>query len=225
GKLFPTGQRIDVIDGLEATCIYAAMPLMILRAGDLGLTGRERPAELDANSALLARIEAMRRMAGARMGLGDVSDSVIPKPVLVSAGDGPLSITSRYFTPRRCHASHAVTGAIGVATTFALPSTVASGIPGRQANTRSRCCTRPDKSILKSSWKAKGRTPPSSAPRWCAPPARSCRANCTCQAMCSRRPARSRPPAPGRHCPFPARISRSSCPPAPAAATTPWPAR
>lgn len=128
GKLFPTGQRIDVIDGLELTCIDAAMPLMILRASDLGLTGRERPAQLDANMALLERIEALRRIAGARMGLGDVSDSVIPKPVLVSAGDGPASISSRYFTPRRCHASHAVTGAIGVATAFALPGTVASGM-------------------------------------------------------------------------------------------------
>ena len=128
GKLFPTGLRIDVIDGLELTCIDAAMPLMILRASDLGLTGRERPAQLDANTTLLERIEAVRRIAGARMGLGDVSESVIPKPVLVSAGDGPLSITSRYFTPRRCHVSHAVTGAIGVATAFALPGTVASGI-------------------------------------------------------------------------------------------------
>ena len=61
------------------------------------------------------------------MGLGDVSNSVIPKPVLVSPGDSEHSITSRYFTPRRCHASHAVTGAIGVATAFALPGTVASG--------------------------------------------------------------------------------------------------
>ena len=39
------------------------------------------------------------------MGLGDVSDSVIPKPVLVSDGDSATSLTSRYFTPRRCHAS------------------------------------------------------------------------------------------------------------------------
>ena len=61
------------------------------------------------------------------MGLGDVSNSVIPKPVLVSTGDSERSSTSRYFTPRRCHASHAVTGAIGVATAFALPGTVASG--------------------------------------------------------------------------------------------------
>ncbi|MFW5330010.1 4-oxalomesaconate tautomerase [Hydrogenophaga sp. ZJX-1] len=134
GQLFPTGQRIDTIDGLDVTCIDAAMPLMMLRATDLGLTGRERPAELDANAALLARIEALRLQAGLRMGLGDVSGSVVPKPVLVSAGDAPNSITSRYFTPHKCHASHAVTGAIGVATAFALPGTVASGVarsPGR----------------------------------------------------------------------------------------------
>jgi 2-methylaconitate cis-trans-isomerase PrpF len=128
GKLFPTGQRIDVVDGLEITCIDAAMPLMILRAQDLGLHGRETPAELDANTGLLTRIEALRRTLGPRMGLGDVSHSVVPKPVLVSAGDGDNSITSRYFTPRKCHASHAVTGAIGVATAFGLPGTVASGI-------------------------------------------------------------------------------------------------
>lgn len=134
GHLFPTGQRIDVIDGLALTCIDAAMPLMVLRATDLGLSGRERPAELDANQALLARLESLRLQAGLRMGLGDVSGSVVPKPVLVSAGDALNSITSRYFTPHKCHASHAVTGAIGVATAFALPGTVASGAnmkPGR----------------------------------------------------------------------------------------------
>jgi 2-methylaconitate cis-trans-isomerase PrpF/tripartite-type tricarboxylate transporter receptor subunit TctC len=127
GQLFPTGNRIDCIQGMEVTCIDAAMPLMILRATDLGLTGRERPAELDANKALLDRIESLRLEAGQRMGLGDVSTSVVPKPVLVSEGDSTHSITSRYFTPHKCHASHAVTGAIGVTTAFALPGTVASG--------------------------------------------------------------------------------------------------
>ena len=127
GSVFPTGQRIDVIDGVELSCIDAAMPLMILRANDLGVTGRETPAVLDAHPGLLDRLEHLRRQAGELMGLGDVSNSVIPKPVLVSAGDSAHSITSRYFTPRRCHASHAVTGAIGVATAFALPGTVASG--------------------------------------------------------------------------------------------------
>ena len=131
GSLFPTGRRIDAIDGLPVTCIDAAMPLVLMRAADLGLHGRETPAQLDADAALLARIEAVRRAAGLAMGLGDVSASVVPKPVIVSAGDDPDSITSRYFTPRRCHAAHAVTGAIGVATAFALPGTVASGAPAR----------------------------------------------------------------------------------------------
>jgi len=62
------------------------------------------------------------------MGLGDVTNSVIPKPVLVSEGDQADSIVSRYFTPHKCHMSHAVTGAIGVVTAFAMPGTVASGI-------------------------------------------------------------------------------------------------
>jgi 2-methylaconitate cis-trans-isomerase PrpF/tripartite-type tricarboxylate transporter receptor subunit TctC len=131
GSVFPTGQRIDFIDGLEVTCIDAAMPLVIMRAADLGLSGREAPADLDADLALLARIEAIRRLAGDAMGLGDVSTSVVPKPVIASDGDDAHSITSRYFTPRRCHASHAVTGAIGVATAFALPGTVISGAVSR----------------------------------------------------------------------------------------------
>lgn len=128
GHLFPTGQRTESIEGVTVTCIDAAMPLMIMWASELGLTGRERPAELDANTALLEKIEVMRLEAGRRMGLGDVSGSVVPKPVIVSPGDSPDSIVSRYFTPHRCHSSHAVTGAIGVSTAFALPGTVASGL-------------------------------------------------------------------------------------------------
>jgi 2-methylaconitate cis-trans-isomerase PrpF len=127
GKLFPTGHRIETIDGIEVTCIDAAMPLMIVRAKDMGVTGRESPAELDANKAMLTKLEAMRLQAGVRMGLGDVSGSVVPKPVLVSTSEDAGCIVSRYFTPHRCHSSHAVTGAIGVGTAFALPGTVASG--------------------------------------------------------------------------------------------------
>ena len=136
GSLFPTGHRIDLIEGIEVSCIDAAMPLVIKRARDLGLTGRESPADLDADAALLGRIEQVRRAAGEAMGLGDVSASVVPKPVIASDGDDADSVTSRYFTPRRCHASHAVTGAIGVATAFALPGTVASGNT-RRAGVRS----------------------------------------------------------------------------------------
>ena len=127
GRVFPTGQRIDLIDGLEVTCIDAAMQMVILRAADLGLTGRETPAELDADTALLARLERIRCEAALRMGLGDVRDSVVPKPVIAAPGDDDGQVHSRYFTPRRCHTAHAVTGAIGVAAARALPGTVISG--------------------------------------------------------------------------------------------------
>ncbi len=134
GKLFPTGKRMEQFEGIDATCIDAAMPLMIVRAQSLGLTGRESPCELDANADLLFRLEKMRLQAGVRMGLGNVTDSVIPKPVLISEGDDTNTIISRYFTPHRCHASHAITGAIGVATAFVLPSTVASGVQRPSGN-------------------------------------------------------------------------------------------
>jgi 2-methylaconitate cis-trans-isomerase PrpF len=130
GKVFPTGNRIDTLQGTPLTCIDAAMPLMIIHASALGLSGNESPAELDANRALLQRLESLRLEAGMRMGLGDVRDSVIPKPAIVSGNltQDPqhARITSRYFTPHQCHASHAVTGAIAIATAYALPGTVAS---------------------------------------------------------------------------------------------------
>ncbi|WP_019938239.1 4-oxalomesaconate tautomerase [Bordetella sp. FB-8] len=128
GKLFPTGSRIDIIDGIEATCLDSAMPLMIVNAASLGLTGAESPPELDGNAALLRRLEMLRLEAGRRMGLGDVADSVVPKPVLVSPAGGGLAVRSRYFTPHNCHRAHAVTGAIGVAASFVLPGTVSSAL-------------------------------------------------------------------------------------------------
>jgi 2-methylaconitate cis-trans-isomerase PrpF len=73
----------------------------------------------------LDRLERIRLQAGRLMGLGDVSNSVLPKPVIVSPTEDNQSINSRYFTPKRCHTSHAVTGAIGVATALALRGTVA----------------------------------------------------------------------------------------------------
>jgi 2-methylaconitate cis-trans-isomerase PrpF len=124
GTVFPTGSAIDMIDGIPVTCIDVAMPLMVVAARSLGLRGDETPHELDVNMELMRRIESLRLEAGRRMGLGDVTNSVIPKPALVSAGANGNSIRSRYFTPHRCHTAHAVTGAIGVASSFVLPGTV-----------------------------------------------------------------------------------------------------
>jgi 4-oxalomesaconate tautomerase len=126
GKLLPTGKVLDVIDGVEVSCVDMAMPVMIMAAEALGKTGKETPAELDADRALFARMEAIRLKAGRLMGMGDVSKLVVPKPVLASRPSAPGGIASRYFTPHACHRSHAATGALAVGTAAALAGSVAS---------------------------------------------------------------------------------------------------
>src|SRR4051794_3112385 len=120
GSVFPTGARTDVIDGVEVTCIDAAMPLVIVRAADLGVSGTETPDQLDADPTLLRRLETVRRAAGRLMGLGDGSGSGGPQPGPVSARHGAPRLAPRGFTPHRCHTAHAVTGAVGLATAVAL---------------------------------------------------------------------------------------------------------
>ena len=128
GALLPTGAAREEIEGVEVTCIDVAMPMVIMRAADLGKTGYETKAELDADTELFRRMEAVRRIAGERMGLGDVADMVIPKIGLVAPPRTGGAVSSRYFTPHRTHAAHAVTGAICVATCAVLDGSVADGV-------------------------------------------------------------------------------------------------
>lgn len=128
GALLPTGRAIDLIEGVEVTCIDVAMPMVIMRAADLGKTGYESKAEMDPDADLFARIEAIRRIAGDRMGLGDVANKVVPKVGLLAPPRGGGSVTSRYFVPHKLHAAHAVTGGVCVASCCALEGSVADGI-------------------------------------------------------------------------------------------------
>ena len=127
GQLFPTGKPINLIDNIAVTCIDCAIPIMAVAASALGKTGLESPAELDQDTLFLKRLESLRRKAGLLMGLGDVSTSVVPKPVLLSPSQGS-AIRSRYFTPHRCHKAHAATGAIAVAACRVLPNTIGAAI-------------------------------------------------------------------------------------------------
>ncbi|MEM7439413.1 MAG: 4-oxalomesaconate tautomerase [Pseudomonadota bacterium] len=137
GAMFPTGNRIDVFDGIDVTCIDVAMPMAIARADVFGLTGYESAAELDENKAFYARMEAVRRAAGAAMGMGDVNKSVTPKfGLLAPARDGGTAAT-RYFMPWKTHPALAVTGSQAMGSCLLCPGTVgeglASGITGSPA--------------------------------------------------------------------------------------------
>lgn len=128
GSLFPTGRAKETLGNVEVTLIDVAVPMMIMRSADFGLTGDETAAEIDASPKLMARLEAMRIEAGKRMGLGDVSENVVPKMAFVTAPKGQGSIGSRYFMPWKCHPSMAVTGGICVASCTLAPGTIAEGL-------------------------------------------------------------------------------------------------
>jgi len=128
GALLPTGSALDVVDGIELTCIDNGMPVVLMRAEDLGVTGHESPAELEANASLKARVEALRLAVGPRMNLGDVASESVPKMCLIAAPANGGAISTRNFIPHRVHEAIGVLGAVSVATACVLPGTVASGL-------------------------------------------------------------------------------------------------
>ena len=122
GALLPTGHETDVIEAVAATLIDNGMPCVVMRAADLGVTGAEAPAELEADGPLREKLEAIRLAAGPLMNLGDVAERSVPKMVLVSAPRAGGAIATRTFIPHRCHAAIGVLGAVSVATACLLPS-------------------------------------------------------------------------------------------------------
>jgi 4-oxalomesaconate tautomerase len=121
GQMLPTGRAVDVIDGVDCTLVDMGMPIVVMAAGEFGITGRESREELDADADLKARIEAIRLQAGPLMTLGDVTDKTVPKMTLVSAPQAGGAISTRSFIPRRCHATIGVFAAVSVATACILP--------------------------------------------------------------------------------------------------------
>ncbi len=124
GALLPTGNALDIIDGVAVTLIDNGMPCVVLRASDVGITGYEDRETLDADAALKTRIEAIRLKAGPSMNLGDVAEQSVPKMMLVAAPRDGGAISVRSFIPHRCHASIGVLGAVSVATACLLPGSV-----------------------------------------------------------------------------------------------------
>jgi 4-oxalomesaconate tautomerase len=128
GSLLPTGNLIDQVDGVDLTCVDNGMPVVVLRAADLGITGYETPEELDANETLKGKLESIRLQIGPKMNLGDVEKKVVPKMSLISAPRTGGHVNTRTFIPHDCHAAIGVLGAVSVATACILPGTVAEGI-------------------------------------------------------------------------------------------------
>lgn len=126
GRLLPTGNARDTVRAVQVTCVDLAMPMVLVAAESLGKSGYETKEALDADTEFLDRLEGIRRDAGRLMGLGDVSESVVPKIAILAEPQGGSGVSSRYFVPERCHAAHAATGAICIAGATQIPGTIAN---------------------------------------------------------------------------------------------------
>ncbi|MDO0910036.1 4-oxalomesaconate tautomerase [Streptomyces sp. DT2A-34] len=128
GRLLPTGNVRDVIDGIPVTCVDNGMPTVIVQATALDVTGYEAPWDLEENLTLAERLRELRVAAGKLMGLGDVSDTTVPKLTLLALPRDGGAVTTRTFIPVRCHTSIGVLGAASVAAGLRLEGGVGADL-------------------------------------------------------------------------------------------------
>jgi 2-methylaconitate cis-trans-isomerase PrpF len=67
--LLPTGNLRDVFDGIEASCVDVAVPMVIMAAEAFGLNGQESISQLEQNAGLKERLRSIWAQAGLKMNL------------------------------------------------------------------------------------------------------------------------------------------------------------
>lgn len=128
GDLLPTGNVVDEIEGVAVTLIDNGMPVVVMSASELGVTGYETCEELEGNAGLRKRLEAIRLVAGSMMNLGDVTATTVPKLTMVASPKEGGDLCTRTFIPHRCHQAIGVLGAVSVATAALLRGSPAADV-------------------------------------------------------------------------------------------------
>ena len=145
--LLPTGNAVDVLEipgvgPVEVSIIDAANPLVFVRAKDMGLSGKELPAVLDADEEKLDLLEKVRGMAAVKLGLiDDYTRSAwdtpgIPKMTFVAEADDyttpdgkeikkdQIDLLSHMMSMQKTHPSYAMTGAMCTAAASVVPGSI-----------------------------------------------------------------------------------------------------
>jgi 2-methylaconitate cis-trans-isomerase PrpF len=150
GMLLPTGNATDTLEadgvrGIEVSMVDAANPCVFVAADALGVSGVEMPDELEANGALLRRLEAIRIAASLRMGIAKTAEAAaripsIPKVAMVApareartlAGErlaaADADITVRMISIGQPHRAVPLTGAMCLAVASRIEGTVVNRI-------------------------------------------------------------------------------------------------
>jgi len=118
---------------IDVTCIDNGMPLVLFKASDMGRTGYESAQDMNADTDLKTRIEALRLQVAVLMGLGDVSNKNYPKMTLIAPPMHGGALTTRSFIPHVCHDAIGVLAAVTVGTACVLQGSVCDGVAVMQA--------------------------------------------------------------------------------------------
>jgi 2-methylaconitate isomerase len=145
GKLLPTGRAADMLDvpGLgrvPASMVDAANPCVFVPAEAIGATATELPTEIEQNSQLLSKLEAIRRAASVAMGIapdvetaGSLSVPIVAfvaPPVAMSVLSGrklapaDMDIAVRMMSNGQAHRATPLTGALCLAVATRIPGSI-----------------------------------------------------------------------------------------------------
>jgi len=126
GALLPSGNVVDDVAGVAVTMIDNGMPVVVMRAEHMGVSGYESCRELEQNTQLRDQLEQIRLEAGKIMNLGDVADITVPKLTMVAPPRHGGHLSTRTFIPHRCHQAIGVLGAVSVATAALIDDSMAA---------------------------------------------------------------------------------------------------
>ncbi len=141
GRLLPTGNATDRLEGIEVSMVDAANACVFVRARDLGLSGRELPEELERDPALLDRLQAIRRAASLAMGIArdDAEAQTIPGVPIIGfvaapmdaptlSGDpipaGQVDLTARFLSNGQPHRALPLTASLCTAVAANITGTL-----------------------------------------------------------------------------------------------------
>ncbi|KAJ4297865.1 hypothetical protein N0V90_005764 [Kalmusia sp. IMI 367209] len=141
GKIFPTGRKIDTINGYRVTCIDGATPVVFIRADAIRVPGTILPHEFThlQRRDEMELLEGIRKAAAVAMGVADTEATVartVPKIAIVSQSSehevlsgmtlkpSQMDIIVRFISDTRAHPTIPLTGAVTTAMAARIRGTV-----------------------------------------------------------------------------------------------------
>lgn len=153
GVLLPTGQVRETLEvpghgTIEATILDVSNPLVVVRASDIGLSGTELPADVDADARAAELLEAIRGAAAVKMGFAtDLADATANSPAVPKVGfvTAPVSYTdiagkevsasdmdvcARVISVFKCHKACPLTAASAISVAAMLEGSIVHEVCG-----------------------------------------------------------------------------------------------